>query len=143
MNSSLSNGNGFLDKEALLSLGQKTRRETEIPFCGHKIKAVSLTQREMRQHRRSLRDKAGDLNMDRFLRSDELLATRVFRNPDGSRMLSETDVLKNGFFDDFDSADTIGLFQRLNEFVGDYEEPDGEAALAAAKNSTETGGSDS
>lgn len=121
-----------LTREQFAAALSRRHESVEIPGVGL-ARIQSLTVREMRDIRASLRTPSGEFDRERFNRLDAILVAAALVDDSGNRVISETDAV-NGFFDAMDGGPWAVLCAAVKRHTGWECGEDWTPVRAAAKN---------
>lgn len=123
-------------------LAKTERRFVEVPLpSGGDVRVRSLKRAEHRAWRKSFQKKNGDLDVDKFEYSDDVLIAMSLVDDKGAELFSIKDAL-GGCFDDLDDADVNAIRGAVTK-LNNMNALNRNEIEAAVKNSEATPGNDS
>lgn len=118
-------------KAKMLAASARRYKVVSVPVYGD-VRIQSLTSREIREWRNSLKDEDGKHNQ-RMDRANELLVALSVVNDDGSRVFTDDDAMSM-LFDDADYGPNGVLISAVREHTNVNADPAWKAVEDAAKN---------
>lgn len=119
----------FID--TIMAASKRRYSTSQNPIFGE-VRIQSLTRAEIRSLRDSFTDDDGRINA-RGNRANELLVASCVVNDEGTRQISDDDVMR-GVFDGVDDAGFVALYATCRDHVNWLQDPTWKDVTAAAKN---------